>query len=334
MPRHLFFFLLTLIVPLSLFSQKPDFQIKGKGSALYLTHKVSPKENFYSVGRMYNVAPRALASFNQLSMDKGLSIGQIIKVPLDESNFAQSTSKSAAEALVPLYHKVGSGETLFRIGANYGNVPLDDLKKWNKLSSDQLNAGANLIVGYLRVNKSESSLANSGIKNEETPVVKTPAAEIVPAAEIAVVKKETPPVVEEKKEAPVKTPEVTKENTVSVLVQPAAAPGNEKEGFFRSEYDQLAANNEVVSISGSASVFKSTSGWQDDKYYCFNNEAAPGSIVKVSVSGSEKAIYAKVLDAIPDIKQNEGVRLVLSNAAADALGVTSEKFDAVISYFK
>jgi hypothetical protein len=39
-----------------------------------------------------------------------------------------------------------------------------------------------------------------------------------------------------------------------------------------------------------------------------------------------------VLDVIPDLKQNKGILIRLSNAAADELGYTDETFDVELSY--
>ena len=63
--------------------------------------------------------------------------------------------------------------------------------------------------------------------------------------------------------------------------------------------------------TGSGGTFKSTSGWQDGKYYCFNNDAPPGAIIKVTDNLTNKSVYAKVLDAIPDIKQKYGLLQLL-----------------------
>jgi hypothetical protein len=38
--------------------------IKSSNKGLYLDHKVTPKENFYSMGRTFNVHPKHIASFN------------------------------------------------------------------------------------------------------------------------------------------------------------------------------------------------------------------------------------------------------------------------------
>lgn len=339
MRKQFFFYLVLFFIPVFSFSQLPNIQVRGKGSALYLEHKVNPKENFYSISRMYNVAPRELAAYNKLSMDKGLSIGQVIRVPLDKDNFTQTESKSVAEALIPIYHLVEPSETLFRVGANYSNVPLARLKEWNHLQGDQLKAGSSLIVGFLRVSKADSPLAAMGDEKPTKTIEETakkedpsPVKASVPA-KVPAVKEE--PAKETKSENVIpRKPEVVKENQPTILVKNESAETVGNDGFFKDEFNQLTATGTSKSLSGAGSVFKSTSGWEDKKYYCFTNQATPGSVVKVEVSGGSKAIYAKVLDAIPDIKQNEGVKIVLSNAGADALGVSGEKFEAVITYFK
>jgi len=47
-----------------------------------------------------------------------------------------------------------------------------------------------------------------------------------------------------------------------------------------------------------------------------------------------KSVYAKVLDVIPDIKQNTGLVICISNAAAIELGFPSGKFDCNLVYSK
>ena len=45
------------------------------------THTVAAKETLFSIGRLYNVHPRALAEYNHIPFDKGLSLGQVLKIP-------------------------------------------------------------------------------------------------------------------------------------------------------------------------------------------------------------------------------------------------------------
>ena len=74
------------------------------------------------------------------------------------------------------------------------------------------------------------------------------------------------------------------------------------------------------------------SGWEDGKYYCLSNNVPAGTIVKVTYPATGKSVYAKVLDLIPDLKQNTGIMIRLSNAATSELGVNDDIFECTINY--
>ena len=313
------------------FAQKNGLVIEGTTPKLYLIHKVIPKENFYSIGRMYNVTAKELASYNNLQFENGLSVGESIKIPLTENNFLQSGSAGSGEALIPVYHSVQPKEGLYRVSINFNKVPLTSLKKWNHLQSDAVSAGTALIVGYLKVNKNESALANKAVKQD------------VDVAGNDTNPQPIPPVVNPDRLPPVKVPDADKQEKtevaqteqpkVTVTTVNTKSNINFSGGFFKKLYDDQAEKKSPVSGSGSGGTFKSTSGWQDGKYYCFNNDAPPGSVVKITDNATGKSVYAKVLDAIPDIKQNSGLTIIISNAAAEELG-SGEKFDCALSYVK
>ena len=107
-----------------------------------------------------------------------------------------------------------------------------------------------------------------------------------------------------------------------------------KGGVFKNLFESQAKDNEVQTEEGMAGVFKSTSGWNDGKYYCLHNTAAAGTIIKITNTATGKIIYAKVLDIIPDIKQNNGLLIRLSNAAANELGAGETNFSCSINYSK
>jgi LysM repeat protein len=319
-----------------LFAQN-NLEIKGTGSNIYLEHVVSPKESFYSIGRMYNVSPKELAAFNHLKAGSGLEIGQNLKVPLNKNNFLQEGKANNNEALIPVYHRVTSGETLYRLGVNYNKVPLSSLKKWNHLTSDGVSVGTPMIIGYLKVDKSLSSLAkNKATAPAEVAVEQQKDVNPVQQRNESVSQKPQP----SKEVAETKTEKTEPSTPQTATTQPATnnasinTTSNSSGGYFKNLYNQQNQQNSIVDKSGSAGVFKSTSGWQDGKYYCFNNDAAPGTILKVTNNATGKTVYAKVLDAIPDIKQNSGLFIVISNAAAQELGAGENKFDCVVSYGK
>ena len=338
--------ILLFCFPLLSLAQNTPLTAQGVSPHLYIVHTVQAKENYYSIGRMYNISPREMAPFNNLQLEKGLTLNQIIKVPLTTVNFLQDGNAAADEVLVPVHHSVQDKEGLFRITVNYNKLPIETLKRWNNIKGDAVPNGTSLIIGYLKVKTALSPLANMAKTKpadnivKEQPVVKKEVPVIVKEKEpVAVVKKELPVPVKEKEvvTVPVKKdpPAVIKE--VVPVQQPAVITTTGKTfngGIFKTVYDKQEKKNAVVNEAGSAAIFKSNSGWQDGKYYCLHNAASPGTVIKITSTVSGKTIYAKVLDVIPDIKQNNGLLIRISNAAAQELGVGDARFDCTLSYSK
>jgi LysM repeat protein len=337
---------ILLALPLFVKAQEGSLMAEGTAGNLYLNHTAVAKENFYSIGRLYNISPKEIAPFNNLAMDKGFSIGQNLKIPLKAENFIQSNSVAVGEAAVPVYHKVEAKETLYQLSTLFNKVPVASLKAWNNLQDDVVSPGQGLIIGYLKVKKDLSSLSQNSVT---MPTVKSEAAAVV-VKEKEPAKKEIAPKPAEVKEtvkAPVK--EVVKpvvvEKVVEKKVEPivkkdpivtrveAVADVDESEardfkgGIFKSLYSN--GGNEA---SGTAGVFKSTSGWEDGKYYCLHNAASQGTIIKITNKANGKFVYAKVLDVMPDLKQNNNLQIRISNAAADILGAGLSNFECSISY--
>ena len=71
---------LCLLTGQLVFAQGSDLQIQGVSPNLYLVHTVQARENWYSVGRVYNISPKQLAPYNAMSLDKALAIGQTLKI--------------------------------------------------------------------------------------------------------------------------------------------------------------------------------------------------------------------------------------------------------------
>src|SRR3954464_2847594 len=102
-----------LLISSTSFSQKQNVVVEGVSPNLYVTHIVAPKEGYYSLGRLYNQAPKSIAALNNSTLEKGLAIGQTIKIPVNTLNYDVTGAAQGGETLVPLYHLVSKNETLF-----------------------------------------------------------------------------------------------------------------------------------------------------------------------------------------------------------------------------
>ncbi len=322
-----------------LFAQT-DFIVQGTSPDLYLAHTVTAKQTWYSIGRLYNLTPKELTSYNQLAIDKPLAIGQSIKIPLQSVNFSQDGHKALDETFVPVYHIIQEREWLYRISMNHNKVPVERLEKWNNVDKDNAKAGMPLIVGYLKV-KFNTELAKSAKRkppvavttsstNEEMvkqdPQVSTPeankSAEIITKKEPEAVKEPVRPAIEPIKKEESVPPPVLKTGTPEPEVR-----SDFKGGYFRTQFEKNG--KEAFGVSG---VFKSTSGWNDGKYYALMNGVPVGTIVQVNFPSTNKAIYAKVLGQLPDMRESSGLTIRISDAAAAELGAGNNKFTVDVRY--
>jgi LysM repeat protein len=318
--KNLFLTVLALLLVTQIVSaQATDLMVQTSDKGLYLDHKVAAKESFFSIGRLYNVHPKAIASYNKLDITKGLAIGQLVRIPLTDTNFAQHGNKGT-----PVYYKVGEKEGLMKVSSLHNNVTLETLRNWNGLADNSVSPGAKLVVGFL-------------VKE-------------MPAVTLAVAKeprKEPVKVIEEKKAPPEKTtpivekkPEVKEEvKGIAIKTEPVLVKQEEKttvaeNGFFKYHFDQQVrihpVSKEATVTSG---IFKTTSGWLDSKYYLLIDGVQPGTIIRVINPSNSKMVFAKVLGEMSGIRQNEGLNIRISSAAASALQVTEQdKFIVKVNY--
>ena len=292
------------------FAQEIIARHNDKG--MFVMHTVSPKESFYSLGRLYNIPPKEIAAYNNLQMEGGLSVGQTINIPLSAVNFSQDKT-----AGYPVLYIVGEKEGLYRVSVNNNKVLMANLRKWNNLQSDAISAGQKLIVGYLQT----SDPAISGVN-------RPPLREVMEVAKMPEEKKE---VVKKEEEKPVQKPVVEKKQETKVT-NVSMNDGNG--GYFKQDFDaqtkgQSLKKDEMVT----AGIFKTASGWQDAKYYALIDGIEPGTIIRIVNPTNNKAVYAKVLDKMTGIRQNQGYNIRVSNAAATALEITeTDKFFVRVNY--
>ncbi len=361
--------LFFLISVLFAHAQSDELIIQGQTGGLYLEHTVMPKETWYSVGRLFNVDAKALVQYNHLTFAHALVIDETLKVPLTKANFSQDGKKAPGESLIPVYHIVQEKEWLYRISVNHNKVPIPMLEKWNQVTGDRVHAGLHMVVGYLKVKTALSALAKkagapvagavSGPKTQLTSVhpaerntETTNAHEALDAkvdsvakqeykletnvpdssakttkkavrTEMPVTKAEMPVT---KAEIPVTKadPPVTKADPAAIKTEPTPHFNG---GKFRADFSDGGK-----SASGQAGVFKSTSGWQDGKYYALINNIPVGTIVKITDQATGKTVYAKVLGQLPEMKESAGLLVRLSNAAAAELRAGDGRFVVSVNY--
>lgn len=299
--------------------------VQSNEKGLFVPHTVSPKENFYSIGRLYAISPKEIAAFNSVDMATGLSVGQTINIPLTSTNFSQ-----ASESGTPVYYVVGEKEGLYRVSVKNNKVQMASLRKWNKLQSDNISTGQKLIVGFIQASGVPATQSNT---TASVPAPKTEAPVKAPATAPAETPRTATAQQDPPKETPVNNPP-TAAPKPQATTQPARQVSVSGSGYFKGGFEsQSRVNNAGKDLTVSAGIFKTTSGWQDGKYYALMDGVEPGTIVRIVNPTNSKVIFAKVLGEMSGIRQNTGLDVRISNAAAAALEAgDQEKFVVKVNY--
>jgi hypothetical protein len=270
---------------------------------------------------MYGISAKELVAANQTNLEMGLAITQKIKIPLTKTNLIQTAKVIEKEPIVPLRHLITVKEGLFRISQTFNKVPVDRIKEWNKLASDDVKIGNEIIIGFIKISKDSVAVipVNTKITAADTVTKKTATVNPSSNKPVQVVEPVKPTI---KTDKPVIKPA---ESTVIPTM-----PGTE--GAFFELFSSQTNGKVINNLSGSAGLFKSNSGWNDGKFYVLMNSLTAGTIIKVTAIASNRVVYAKVLGGIPPGKETEGLTLRISNAATAQLGMGEGFFDVKISW--
>lgn len=310
-----------------------------KAQTKYITHTIAAGETLSALSAKYKTTVGDIMRLNGMNASSKLAVGQSIKIPKAGVSVpaAQNTAPAQPVASTPVKaapagvtaHTVQAGETLYRIATTY-HVKVDQVKAWNNLTSDNVSVGQKLYI-----NGNAPAVTEQPVAVKPQPVQQQPAQQPVAQQTTTQLPTAQPPVQTPVQQIPpATTPPPAAESKPVVKEEPRVDPSKVgSKGYFESLFGVDVAGRSLETTTGAAMTFKTSSGWNDKKYYILINDIAPGSIVKITYPGSNKTIYAKVLWNMGNLKENEGLNFRISNAAADALGVTELKFQITVAYY-
>lgn len=191
------------------------------------------------------------------------------------------------------------------------------VKKGQTIKKSSKSSGAK-IQSYKKkptVKKNTSSKYTKGKKKRTT--IKKPITKVVPVVRTA----QWEMIAQNKEQARIKD-SVQKNKLVQLST-------SNNEGYFASLFSNQKKSASFQTLNGTAAVFKSMSGWQDNKFYILTNELPVGTIVRITTSDF-KSICAKVINALPEM--GNAIQYRLNDAAAAILGVTNKTFQVSVTY--
>jgi LysM repeat protein len=301
--------LLALSYPLFARTASDSIGVENLNRKKVILHKLDPKDNFYSIGRRYNVKPAIIMEFNK---NIKMSIGNIIKVPTDlpfnQPGTITATKPPAAPVSQPntntqasanagvngsaTEYKISAGETLFAISRRFGTT-VDDIMQLNGLKSNNLVPGQILLV-------------RAGTPAPKPPVV----VQTTPVAPSPVVGHHDD------------TTQVMKRDSTFVAKSDSSTgrrPGTNRFGLFEKDEKGVATWIDDASLD-------------PNKKLVLHRTAPVGTVIKITNPMTNRTTFAKVVGRFTDSEATKDVIIVMTKNTADSIGALDKRFRVIISY--
>lgn len=260
----------------------------------FVVHQVKAGETFYVLSRHYSVPVKKIMAANPYAK-AGLKAGDLVYIPRAKAKKGAATAATfKTDAQGNKVHQVSGKQTLYSLSRQYQVSPAD-IKRWNNLKSDQVQAGQTLVVGLAPKKTVAAAKPAAGI------------AKTAPDQAIAVKPTATPaPVVlaSKKDQAGLRSPDKPDSSTLVKIVS-------------------------QIRESGVAEVIN---GPQTNKYLALHHSAPVGSYVTVINSMNGRSISVRVIGTLPDTGPNERVIIKLSKKAQQKLVALDQRFLVDVVY--
>lgn len=266
--------------------------VENQDGKKIILHKLEPKDNYFSIGRRYNIKPNVIIQYNS---NASLRVGNVIKVPTEQpfvSAVPQTITASATPAVsngTVTEYKVSAGETLYAIAKRF-NVKVEDIVSQNNLRSNNLTPGQ-----VLQIKSTAATVA---------PTV-TPSPAVVQQATVV------PPAKRDSTNITAQADSVTAERRL---------PANRYGITERNEKG-------VATYMDDAGL-----GLDPNKKLVLHRTAPVGTVLKITNPMTNRTTFAKVVGRFTDNESTKDVIIVLTKSAADALGALDKRFQVNLSY--
>jgi hypothetical protein len=238
-------------------------------------------------------------------------------------------------------------EGLYRIGQDHNKIPVERLKSLNGLTGDAIALGTRLVVGHLRVRRDQSPLAEiqavqpAPVVTKDVPKIQTTVNE-QPKKQDPVLTREAvtpirPQAAEPVREKPVvaereRQTEATETRREVQGTPPSNSSSDTPGGFFNAMFNEQMKGAQSQTASGLVAAFKSSIGREERKYYALMSGVMPNTVIRVTNPANGKYVYAKVLNELPTMRENDGLLLRIGSTAMAELGLSEGRHEVRVAW--
>lgn len=285
----------------------------------FIIHQVDPKETLYSISRRYVVAVALIRDENP-SVDAGLSVGQIVRVPYIPR------AKPKTDGV--LVHKVTTKETLFSISRLY-DVTVDDIKTWNNIKDNSINIGQDLVI--------RKKTATPEVAKSLEPKSLKGVHKVVEKETLFSISKMYGASIQQLKSWNYLTSDEVKPGQILYVIQPMYNSQSEEKQTVQltkpanqeMKISETVIGSDEIHEKGTAELIEGTDG--NRKYLAQHKTAKVGTIMKVRNEATNREVFVRVV--APLISDGNTV-IKVSHSAFERLGAVDPKFNVELIYYK
>jgi LysM repeat protein len=302
-----------------------------------ILHKLDPKDNYYSIGRKYGVAPKTIIEFNS---NASMQIGKIIKVPTERpfngdapapavvTTTQQPQTKPVVQqpvtttppvttpvvtqqpvtttppAIKPAEQKVEQKTAQEVANSNVSSITVQQYK---------VGAGETL---YSIAKRFGTTVDDITATNKLTSTI-TPGQVLTIRSGVPATPPPPPPVVH-----PVDSALAKRDSTY--VASPADSLADKRAG--NAKYGLYEKNEKGVA------TWMDDAGLDPNKKLILHRTAPLGTVMRITNPMTGKSTFAKVVGRFTDNQSNQGVMIVMTKNVAEAIGAIDKRFHVTISY--
>ncbi len=273
----------------------------------FVIHQVDAGETLYAIARRYKADVNSVIAENKI-VDNSIQIGQMLSIPVERKE-----QKAPASTSQKYIHLVQPGETLYAISRQY-KVSVEDIKKWNNLTSESLNVDQQLAI----ISKAE---------------IKTP-------------QKDLPPFARAKKHY-VQTGETLEKvavkrnvSTDSLMKWNQLRSDDLRIGqlLWYREYDRPNDEKQPKNYFGKVTQEGIAMQIEDmaeaDKYLALHKTLPTGTLLEVRNLMNNKKVFVRVVGQLPDTGMNQNIIIRLTEKSFKRLGILDARARVELTYYE
>jgi len=157
----------------------PTPSFSAKAMATCVTHKVRKGETLSSIARKYGTSVSAIRTRNRLKSKSHIVAGSTLRIPVTQVAYASAPETAAARTpakevgvpskkSTPTKYVVRKGDSLYKI-ANRFNVTTQEIKVLNKLRSNNLSIGQELVISGAPIQTAREKAQSYTVLKGDTP---------------------------------------------------------------------------------------------------------------------------------------------------------------------